>query len=219
MIVRIADGFSRVLREWEGETVALIGSGPSLTQEQCNAVRSLNTIAVNNAYLFCPWADIIYAADARWWGWNPQALKLPAYKVSIEQHMKVEFPLDVHVLRNLDKGDPTGLSLDPTGLKTGCNSGYQALNLAVLLGAKRIILLGYDYRFDNGRAHFPGGDHPVPSFENHLVGYAQKFSSIENKLIELGIEVLNATPGTALNAFPKVRLEDFFEIQTLHPVA
>jgi hypothetical protein len=208
VIARIADGFSRVLREWEGETVALIGSGPSLTQEQCNTVRSLNTIAVNDAWILAPWADVLYFADHRWLVWHCEALaSFKGVKVSIEQHMQVEFPPDVHVLRNLDNGDPAGLSLDPTGIKTGCNSGYQALNLAVLLGAKRIILLGYDYRFDGSRSHF-FGDHPVPTFENHLPGYAQKFSTIENKLIELGIEVLNATPGTALNAFPKVSLED-----------
>ncbi|HCZ48509.1 MAG TPA: hypothetical protein DCZ11_05850, partial [Gammaproteobacteria bacterium] len=37
-----------------------------------------------------------------------------------------------------------GLSASPLRIHQGGNSGYQALNLAVLLGAERVILLGYD---------------------------------------------------------------------------
>ena len=37
-----------------------------------------------------------------------------------------------------------GLSRTQGVIHQGKNSGYQALNLAYLLGAKRILLLGYD---------------------------------------------------------------------------
>jgi hypothetical protein len=205
VIRKLLDGFSEVVRVWEGETVALIASGPSLTQEQCDAIpEHWNVIAVNDGYRLAPWADILYAADYRWWcEW--QAPRFYGVKVSIEQHQRVVWPEDIHVLRNLDQGVPEGLSLDPKGLKTGSNSGYQALNLAVLTGAKRIVLLGYDYKM-NGKAHF-FGDHPVPTNENHLVGYAKKFSTIENELKRLGVEVLNCSPDTALRQFPRVSLE------------
>src|ERR1039458_2314613 len=53
----------------------------------------------------------------------------------------------VHILRNANgRGHSFGLSLDPKQIVTGSNSGYQALNIAVLAGAKTIILIGFDAR-------------------------------------------------------------------------
>jgi hypothetical protein len=65
--------------EWVGETAAILASGPSLTREQCEAVRGkAKVIAVNNQAIdtdcdgvrvpaMAPWADVLYAADAKWW--------------------------------------------------------------------------------------------------------------------------------------------------------
>ena len=68
------------------------------------------------------------------------------------------------MLRNFHPGGHgTGLSLDPDKLVTGHNSGFQALNLAVLAGARRILLLGYDGKAgQDGRTHWSGG-HPRPT--------------------------------------------------------
>jgi hypothetical protein len=205
------DGFSEVVRAWEGETVCCIASGPFLTADQCDAIpESWPVIAVNDAYKLAPWADVLYFANllpGEWLDWHKDREEFKSFlgvRVGIEQHAKCDYPEDMHILRNLDNGVPTGLSLDPKGLKTGSNSGYQALNLAVLTGAKRIVLLGYDYKLGK-KSHF-FGDHPVPTNENHLRQFAQNFSSIENELKSLGVEVLNCSPDSALNQFPKVSL-------------
>jgi hypothetical protein len=217
LIHRLPDGFSEVFRGWEGSDCALVASGPSLSRPQCEYVKgNAKVIAVNDGYKFAPWADILYAADHRWWTWEKR--DFAGLKVSIEQHQNVEWPADIHVLRNLDNGSPTGISLDPKGLKTGANSGYQALNLAVLLGAKRIILLGYDYKFSQGKSHF-FGDHPVSTNENHLSLFVKNFSTIENELKRLGVEVLNCSPESVLNQFPKVSLESVEFNQTASAVS
>lgn len=105
------------------------------------------------------------------------------------------------MLRN--DGDE-GLSNNPGALRTGLNSGYQALGLAIAAGAARVVLLGYDMHFDGDRDHWHAG-HPVRVGEGM---YRDVYAKFFNKLAPLlATPVLNATPGSALQCFPQVTLE------------
>ncbi len=194
-----------VPRLWPGETVVCIGGGPSLTQADIDACIDIDLrgIAVNDAYRMAPWADVLYAADAKWWGWHNGAPKFYGLKYSIDGRDRVAY-CDVMTLRNTGW---TGLELDPTGLRAGHNSGYQAINLAVHLGAKRILLLGYDMTLGTaGESHW-FGEHP----DGLISPYPQMreaFDTIVEPLAALGVEVLNCSRRTALTAFPCVALED-----------
>lgn len=110
---------------------------------------------------------------------------------------------EIHLLRNLGAD---GLSADPEGLRTGGSSGYMALNLAVLAGAKRIVLLGYDCRPVGGKNHF-FGDHPDKSTQpfDH---WRKMYRRVRPALDAAGVEVLNATPESGINAFRRIALED-----------
>jgi hypothetical protein len=111
----------------------------------------------------------------------------------------------VHMLKNKEG---MGLSLDPETLVSGRNSGFQALNLAVLAGAKKIILLGFDGApQDDGREHFHG-PHPRPTPSAAYPLYRQAMSAAENPLIDFGVEVINCSPGSRIDSFPKSALED-----------
>lgn len=111
------------------------------------------------------------------------------------------------MLRNADHlGQRDGLALDQQSLITGRNSGYQAINLAVLSGAKRILLLGYDMRFIQGRSHW-FGDHPIKNVEHEFKCYAPKFKTMKPQLEKEGVTVINATPGTFIDAFPQIPLD------------
>lgn len=216
MILRRLEGrFSEVVRVWEGETVAIIGGGPSLTQEDVDRCKAFKTIAINNAYLLAPWADVLYFADPRWWGWHKDRPEFKAFrglKVTIEPTCS-EVPDDIYALKNWDYigGFRDGLCLEPTGLTTGRNSGYQGLNLAVLAGAKRILLLAFDMRFKDGDSHcrlnHEGGHHPIKNNENEFRAYAQKFSTTEHQLKNAGVEVINTSLNSKLETFRKESLE------------
>jgi hypothetical protein len=110
---------------------------------------------------------------------------------------------DVQVLRNTGM---LGLELDPTGLRAGHNSGYQAINLAVHLGAARILLLGYDMGPDaTGLSHW-FGEHP----DRVASPYPQMraaFDSLVEPLAALGIAIVNCSRRTALTTFPCQALE------------
>lgn len=114
----------------------------------------------------------------------------------------------VHLLRNANApSNGFGLSLDPEKLVTGSNSGYQALNLAVLTGAKTVILLGYD-----GRE--PEADEPSHWFGHHpkrepiavFAMYRKAFKEGAAAIKKAGVRVLNCSPGSAIDAFERADL-------------
>lgn len=208
------DRFSAIQPVWRADTVVCIGGGPSVTQGAVDSVRGrARVIAVNNAYWLAPWADMLYFADGRWWEWHKDDPRYQAFagqRVTIEgTGLNVADP-DVHFLHNYSTttGDQGGLSETPNGLRTGSNGGYQAVNIATLAGTRRILLLGYDMRFVNGRSHWHGG-HPAKVPESHYsVNYARYYASMLPHLERLGVAVINCTPGSKLTAFPFLPLED-----------
>lgn len=193
---------------WPGETAVCIGGGPSLTQEQVDFVRGkARVIAINDAYLLAPWADVLYFCDDRWWGWHkdrPEYRAFAGLKVKMYESERVhQIEPGVKMMQNLGT---RGLSPIRRGLMTGQNSGYQAIGLAVHFGVKRIILIGYDMRFDGKRSHWHGG-HPRPTAPNTYSGtMLPNFPSMVDGLKERGVEVINCTPGSALTVFPMMDL-------------
>lgn len=99
-----------------------------------------------------------------------------------------------------------GLGLDCVHF--GGNSGYQAINLAYLMGAKRIILLGFDCKPVDGKDHW-FGQHP-----NGLIQiqpyqlWMNHFPSLAKDLENRDIEVINCSPDSAIQCFKKMSIED-----------
>lgn len=87
------------------------------------------------------------------------------------------------------------------GIPGGGNSGFQAINLAYMLGAKTIILLGFDMF---GVHYF--GDHPDKLVKQSP--YKDFIKSFET--ITKDVEIINCSRQTALNCFPKKYIKDLF---------
>ena len=79
------------------------------------------------------------------------------------------------------------------------------MNLAFHTGVIRIVLLGYDMCQVDGKSNWHG-DHP--NSNNPYRIFLKAFDAIKKDADELGIVILNATPGSALTLFPIVDLED-----------
>jgi hypothetical protein len=194
-----------VPRLWPGATIVCCGSGPSLSAGDVFAVRQagLPIIAVNDAYRLAPEAGVIYAADVKWWRWHwPTVRCLPGLKYGLMPEVRNEFPEVGVILRTGDQG----LETRPIGVRSGGHGGYQAVNLAVHLGAQRIVLLGYDMQAEEGRDHFfgahPDGSHP--RYEKWLTRY----ETLAEPLRDLGISIVNASRRSALTAFPRRELAE-----------
>lgn len=223
-MIEDAAPLSVVARVWGGKTVVCIGGGLSLTREQVDMVEAsgVPTIAVNDAYLLAPWADVCYFCDFEWWGWHTKGVARPSLgldaaavaarfaafagqKCSISNSGHGIKDPAVHILRN--DGD-FGLSLQRTHLYTGRNSGFQALNLAVLAGAAKIILIGYDGKRVDGQPSHWFGEHPKPPNSKAYEIYRESFRASSNMLDRVGVKIFNASPGSAIEAFAKMELRE-----------
>lgn len=107
------------------------------------------------------------------------------------------------MLRN---GGETGISNDPTALRVGRNSGYQAVNLAVLAGARKVVLLGYDSAVRGNLTHW-FGDHPVQTNASIIAQYKTHYPAMAAELRKRGVEVLDAS-GEGMGVFPVVPIEE-----------
>lgn len=186
---------------WPGETVAVIGGGKSLTPAQVNACRGrVRVIAINDAYRLAPWADVLWFCDRKWFDWHRAGVMAFTGQVATLENYDLRAVLPrLWCLHNVGQ---TGLYAERWGVMTGGNSGYQAINLAVHLGVRRILLLGFDMK--------PGhwfGDHPRPTPPHVYAGtMLPKFPTLVEPLKKRGVEVINCTPGSALDVFPKANL-------------
>ena len=168
---------------------------------------------------------MLYFADSRWWAWHAKAQFPKGYRVmgldaaecqrryqafegervTIENTGMMCSDPAVHMLHNASArgvgvSGAGGLSDEPNALCTGTNGGYQAINIATLAGAKKVLLIGYDMHFPGGRSHFHGG-HPVKVPEDKYAQYAGYYKSMLPALARLGCEVVNCSPGSRITCF------------------
>jgi hypothetical protein len=186
-----------------GGTVVCVGSGPSLLREDVAYAheKGATIIAVNDAYLYAPFATALMASDGAWW--IHKKPEFAGLRFSLDpQATRVQ---GVIVLKNTGS---EGIELDPAGLRTGRNSGAAAVNLAVHFGAKRIILLGYDMDADSKRRSHFFGSHKFPLRDDSPFGlFRESFKYQVAPLQQLGIRIVNCSRRTALKCFPCRPLE------------
>lgn len=203
-----------VEKRWPGETFVCIASGPSLRPEDVNLVRGrARVIVVNTSYQLAPWADVLYACDEKWWNWHKGVPDFQGLKFGLDRIEKRK-PVPFHKLPSvqvLQNTGAEGLELSPHGLRHGKNSGYQAINLAVHLGAARILLLGYDMKCGkHGELHWhPDHPHRTSLDVNNWLRY---YATLVQPLQALKIEVLNCTSRSALRCFPMVSLREALDV-------
>lgn len=187
-----------------GGTVVCLASGPSLTPEDVDyaLTRCAGSIAINTTFKLAPTATALYAADWLWWQWHRGAPEFKGLKYTLTRQA-TRWP-GVQLLKKTGK---EGLELKPDGLKTGRNSGFQAINLAYHFGAKRIVLLGYDMqKGPKGESHWHG-NHPHHSESPYGI-FVRMFDTLVEPLKKVGVEVINCSRVSAVTAFPKADLRD-----------
>lgn len=183
-------------------TVICVASGPSLAPEDVAYVRDKGTvIAINDAVQLAPWADVLYSSDPGWWAKHRYMRDFPGPRVTVDRvkwHKGRTLPTEhgLIVLRNTGK---SGIEFEPDGLRTAINSGGAAINYAVHLGAKRIVLLGYDMGPWNRRQHFHE-THAGMSASAYDV-FIKLIGTMAAPLAQAGIDVVNCSRRTRLTCF------------------
>jgi hypothetical protein len=194
---------------WAGRRCIVAASGPSLTPDVAALCRHERVLAVNDAYKLIPWAEVLYACDAGWIDAHKGAPDFQGQRWTshgmrpLNDKRRIAGRYDLHIIGG---EDGEGFSLDPRCIHYGGNSGFQAVNLALLFGANPVILVGFDMQRVDGRDHFFGNHPPGLIAPGPFGQWIENFRRAA-ALLPPEIRVLNATPNSALDAFPMVDLE------------
>lgn len=203
-------------------TIACIATGPSLTLEQIETARQkgFTLFGCNRVWEIVPDLAVLYGCNVNFWTtyWSDALASHPAEKWTTNREAADKFGLNWIAERNA-----RGLSSDPTVIHHGHGSGYSLVNLAYLMGASRIVLLGYDLRY---APDYDGRDKVAGSTPRHYFGeypsallHWPKVSvkgGVHVELVRLYesvakqglIEIVNCTgPNSALECFPRMDID------------
>lgn len=193
-----------VPRLWPGSTIVILGSGPSLTPDDVASCQGrARVIAIKETIRLAPWADVLYAAGGdRTDFWRTHTADYAGFE-GLRYALHEKSAPWATVLRNTGY---LGIETDPSGLRTGKNSGFSCINLAVHLGAAKIVLLGYDLAIAGQKYHWFGNRSWEQ--ENHFPHFRELYASMVEPLEALGVQVINASRETELLAFPRCSLAE-----------
>jgi hypothetical protein len=158
---------------WMGKTVAVLGSGPSMTQELADSVRHLPRICARRAARFAMDADLLVAldgpADADSWRESEgfAGLRIVGFE---RDDLDARYLHIAHERVTLGEGHVVEIR----------NNGLVAIRIAAMAGAAKIVLLGFD-RGQYG-AHAPAG-------AGGYVGLEEGLDALIAELGAKGIEV------------------------------
>lgn len=194
--------------DWTGEIAAIVAGGESVQAADVEALRGRCRVAVvNNAYQLAPWADLLYAADRRWWECHPQAANIGGLKVTPDKDAAKHHRL--HRIDLLDQNNPQKDEItlrEPGVIGRGGNSGFQVTNLVLQFGVRRILWLGFDCR--GGHWH---DNHAIPlrnPTPQRLMVWAETFDRQAKILARIGAEIVNCSETSAISAYPRMSVQD-----------
>lgn len=203
----------------ENDLFVCVATGPSIIQKNIDLLyqhkNDMTVICVNDAWKLrpsdnanCFIGDHLYAADPPWW------------KIHIDEIRNSGFAGEMWIPLNKNVAEKHGINYVPFESKpglgkngkvhSGSHSGYQAINLAYLLGARRIILLGYDMNVkDKNMVHF-FGNHPkgLRNTPNAYSKWIKNYKQLSEELSKEGVDVINCNKDSAIPYFEKRELKD-----------
>lgn len=162
---------------------------------------------------------MLYGCNEKWWDWYwPQGLR---------EHCAEKWTTNLEAAEKYDlnwiaERNSPGLSSSTDIIHHGHGSGFSLLNLSYLMGAERIVLLGYDMKY---ASDYSGREQHVGSSPRHYFGeyptQLQHWPSIQVKdgvhveLLSLyqsvadqgAVEIVNCTPGSAVTCFPMSEID------------
>ncbi len=158
-----------ITREWEGQTVAILGAGPDMTAELAETARGHKTIAVNRAVKFAPWADMFVALDPHHPFWDGREDFAGIKVCGVECDYDARYPGMLY--ERVKMGDGSVIEIR--------NNALAAIRIAFRMGAAKILLLGFDpERYEEVHAH------------TGFVGLKQGLEQIIAELQAAGVEVV-----------------------------
>lgn len=208
-----------MLRNWKkeeyenlfGEDIIIIGGGASLVSFSFSNLEGLETIGINEAYLLgVDRCKLTFFSDKAWWLDHQE--HLAEYHadggIVLTHNPTVSFEDHPEWLKTFDR-QSDGLHYESLGF--GGGSGPSCVNLALILGAKRVHLIGFDGGSnEEGRTHWhtPKISTPNPDvYKKFHEGFKKVAQQLPDKFP--GSEVILYSDKTTLDMFETKTMEDF----------
>jgi len=196
---------------WAGDTAFVLGGGYSLNGFDCTVLRPHGwVLTINSTFTLAPFCDALFFNDYSWfmgrWGERGEGglrrgtiETSEALVVTPSRQAKGVSPDRLRLVKM-----SAGAGLDH--LRQGRSSGHSAISLAITLGAKRVALLGFDMKPVAGRSHHHR-EYGTSDDRLYAKDFIPAFGGWDKDARKIGVEILNATPGSALKEFRKAELE------------
>jgi hypothetical protein len=196
---------------WDQQDVFIIGGGPSLKDFDWSLLHDEYTVGCNTAFtLGEKVCKVCVFGDNAWW----MAFKdeLAKYKGTVFTNVTSLHPSKIPWLWTMQR-KPQGLHVD--GLGWNGNTGASAINLALLLGAKRVFLLGFDMKRIADRPNWHEKViRPAANQPRIYQGFVQDFRFVKRDWkVKFGDrEIINVTDDSGLgpDVFPWVSPDKFW---------
>lgn len=206
------------------EEVYVIGGGPSLRGFNFRQLKGHDTIVVNKAIYhvskpkYFITMDYTFLRKINFSSFkNIQCTKVFITSVG-SKYIKVRGSKIVDIRYNIPYDDLCFFNMIINSVKSdyfskefcdfrnGMNSGYCAIQLALLLGYDTINLLGFDLRCDGEQTHFHEGYGGGQKFRQRLNIYISKFEQAFSKLPkEFENRIVSRTKNSILNRYIKYK--------------
>lgn len=189
--------------DWTGRDVAIVASGPSVKPADVALLKDrLTVFAIKKNVEIAPFAEAVYGCDYPWWRSVSGLKDFAGWRFAYAEKACNEFGAQkVGIDVRSDR-----LLFDQRGVVgSGGNSGFQALNLAVQFGARRVLLMGFDCQ-DRSGVHWYGRNTARGMSnpgENNFRRWRVAFDMAAQQLREMGVETVNASPVSDIKGFPK----------------
>jgi len=204
-----------------GAKVFVIGGGPSLEQFDLSLLEKEDTICVNQAVFDVPNPTYLITCDYTFLHkvGRQRVANSPAKKIFVAQfigdtlqdidsqivdtqhNMVYDLSPFDQIIRAKTR---SGLGLTFSDFRSGGNSGYCGLQLAVLPGYREIRLLGFDLGLKGRRTHYHDAYRSSPEkFQKKLDAYLKEFIiGIEQLGKEMPeVEIYSSSPFSRLNDY------------------
>ena len=205
---------------WLNQPCYVVGGGPSLRGFKWESLIGKRTIVINRAFINLPTADLWFSEDSRVILdlWGKQLREFKGLKVwhaiergAIEDVRAVDPSIKIIEQKRQDKHWSRRFS---DGLSYSSNSGVGAINIAWLLGADPIYLLGFDCRADGLRVenfhedykHDPMwevGSNAVDNFLSDFTGWVHPHTK-DTQIVNL----VNPAFESRIECWPKMKISE-----------
>lgn len=191
----------QISEEWPGSRVYIIGGGPSVRDIDLEALRGEKIIAINSSCFAAPFADFCIFSDTQWWHHNRAQLQGWKGRIVCCSRMLSE-PGLLMIRRKV----PPALDQPNDCLGIQFTTATGAIELAVRLGAKQIVLLGIDgCKSADGKSHHHK-PHPWPQGNDWQNRHRLDLTKMRTPLKLRGIDVRLGTPSVYVDLWPRVEL-------------